>query len=326
MRICRPWCIAVLMFVCLVVASATARAQSANDPATLAQSQGKVSLNGAPFFPLIATHSGCLNEKMVSAEIAMGANVIQDRGAICGDVPLGVQNLHALLNGRVWWKEDDPNLQAQMSDLPELVDWQTNLKIVFDTPFLNTCYPTPHPSTTAVFDQVKAAAKYDSVAYFIELAAYPILPNSRPSCLDGKSVAAEFWTAVLAGAKAITYSTVDSGNKSDFDVKADVVAQTTKQNQQVKSLMKVLVTGTKNALKVHLGGAVRAGSWKIGAKTYVIAVNTANVPTVAEITIPGMKAKTVGVLWEARHSLKTTPALIRDRFNALGVHAYVIPK
>ena len=139
-----------------------------------------------------------------------------------------------------------------------------------------------------------------------------------------RAARAEAWLAVAGGARGLgwfTYGWPD-GNAQSFAIADDVATSITETNARMQSLAPVLLSPS-----VRLAASTPAEPVKLGARThagrtYVIAVNSYDVPVRwSAAGLPGLVKQRVTVVGEGR-TLLARAGRLADAFASLGVHVY----
>jgi hypothetical protein len=129
-----------------------------------------------------------------------------------------------------------------------------------------------------------------------------------------ESVRAEAWLAVAGGADGIGWFPSTWSEP--------VGAEIERLNRRLKELAPALLAAKLEAESSN--APVKVGARTLGGAIYVIAVNSIRAPVDTSIRVPGLAARTVTVLDEAR-TLTAVNDVISDRFEPLAVHVYLAP-
>ena len=138
------------------------------------------------------------------------------------------------------------------------------------------------------------------------------------------AVHAEAWLAIAGGARGIGYFTYGwpDGKATSFAVADDVAAALARTSLQIKSLARTLLAPSVRSVSSTRYDPIKIGARRYDGRTYVIAVNSFDVPMQWSRTgLPGLKSQRVQVVGESRSRVAWKGAL-RDSFPALGVHVY----
>jgi len=293
-----------------------------------------ISLNGACTFMLMAEYPTCLNAggkdhpDDVAKHVYMGVNLLVSNGWVCNGTG-DWQQLHALINNRVWYQPDNGD-EARLADLPELLD-------VWDTSLLNT------DSGLDYCGNHSTARLYDSLRQQEPPAIYQLyLADQRangPSCLDPQREAATFYTALTScRVAAMDYYTARTRQANlGFNVLLQIQEQTRRQDAQAATLGPVLMTPCLRAKVTTAGSPIRVAAHRLNGVTYALVVNTSDKAAKGRIVIPGIGQRQVAVRiattvnestsvnFRGGRRLKAKANAVSDRFGPLATHLlYVV--
>jgi hypothetical protein len=313
---------AALCFLCLVVAGVTAKAEANPTQSVVTSRNGWLELDDKRFFPIMWQASTlCPDRQTVdSLVVGLGVNFIehQDLGCNSSDMSTLVADLHAALDGRAWWYERTPHWRQRLQGLPELVDWQADAQFFYDAESLQNCIAK---STASTYTEAKAELSAGAVIFTIALQDY--LTPSYANCLDSRRLTALFYTGIVAGARAIEYSTDYRWNsQKPFVVTSELQQQAKKLAAQLKTLTPVLMAPVAS-IRLRGSSAVKVVARRFNGGTYVIAVNTSGSAQRATITVGRASSRRAEVMWERRR-LSVVRKTFTDRFAPLRVHVYKI--
>ena len=299
-------------------------------PATLSSARGRFLVDGQPFFPISAMVTICPTQAFVDGAVGIGVNVAFGYGFICSDPKMTDptqrasaegQTLHALLQGRAWWHEYDPNIGPHPSGLTETL--QTTLRLFGNTGVSTGFIQCKQDSLAPLYDSTRRAAS-GSKAVIADVPLALHLSQDWTNCLDGPRTKALIWTAIAAGAQSINYHTQSIGNDYRlFDLAPAVEQQAKEQMSRLATLQPVVLTGERLPLTTTSNATVKVGAWRYGRVIYIVAVNTANTNARATVKLPGPAATQARVLWESR-TVPVGSAAFSDSFAGYGVHIYMI--
>ncbi len=291
-------------------------------PATVTAKNGKILLNGVPFFPIMADEFACPAQQIVDDNIALGINVLDpsDGGSICDS---SVESLHAMLSGKTWWLEHVGGYDAAaVQQLPELMNWQGGITFTQTPSVLIGCNET---STDPLYQRIHGLAKVGPVIYWLWLSD-PV--PSVKNCLDGPRLQNLFWTVVAAGGLGMKYITQQRLDQSaGISVNSDVSEEAGILAKQMATIGPAILMGQHLLVTTDAkGAAVKLGAWQYGGVVYIVAVNTANSPATWTFTVPSpSNLNTTQVLWENRNVMNSS-GMISDQFNPLAVHIYKVTR
>lgn len=301
-------------------------------PATVTSANGKLLLNGVPFFPIMArAYKTCPDQQTVDNTInLLGVNVFdaQDTQAVCGgdnqDPGQWASSLHTILGNKVWWAEKNISSAQQLQDqgLQELMSWQAGTTLLYSPSQL--VFENPCIAATELYKTTSrlAAGSGKASIFMTTLATHPILP-SRAYCINSQNLNMLVWAFIAAGGSGIEHSTKDSGNGPDFDVDPGLASGALSLANKIKSLEPAFMAGKKLQTPVSADSPVKYGAWLYAGVVYVVAVNTDEGVINASLPLSGSLAEKASVLWEGR-SLKVGKRVINDQFTSQAVHIYKI--
>lgn len=138
------------------------------------------------------------------------------------------------------------------------------------------------------------------------------------------TVRAEAWLAIAGGARGIgwfTYAWQD-GRAQSYGVGPDVPAAQAATSSAIQSLAPMLLAPSVRGVASTRLDPVKVGARSYGGATYLIAVNSYDVPVRWSRALPGPAAgRRVTVVGEGR-TLVARGGVLRDSFTPLAVHVY----
>ena len=320
-------CLVALVLSCLVVASVTASAHAItkNDPPVVRYSDGSLTLDGQPYFPIMALITRCPSSDVINQMVKVGVNTVDGYALSCGTgkgTQEFVDKLHTALQDRVKWMEHDTSVGYWPTGLPELTKWLAPIQWdTHDGQQLKSC--SDH-SAVSVYTGVNNLSKRGPVILRIPIAVAGGLDGQDVNCLTGARVSALLWGAVattkLVG---IEYLAQDKGQDAPlFDVPTSVQAQAPKDAALLKLILPAMENGTVVTSQVNVTGGVKVGAWKYNGSTVIVAVNMVDTPASASFTLPS-SLKNVRVLKETS-GVKISGRKFTDHFPGLSKHIYVV--
>lgn len=286
-------------------------------PATAGVSDGNITLNGSPFFPVIGHLSaGCPANGVVDASVAKGVNVIQGSSE-CPDSTLARR-----LRGKVWWIEGNQKTASRMA-LPELLrlkvgeDSADDVTIYEDGALeggVNTpCTPDSAKGLAQAIQQEARAGKPVVQNQFL----FKHLPRGRfhTSCLTPQRLGALQWTAVCGGAKGIE----SEGQGSAI---APQIQQAARQLAVERAVMGPVIFAPTVPVETRTTGPMTVCAHRYKGVTYVIAVNLVSRPVGASLTLSGVACRKA-LVWREPHEVNVNGGTIEARFEPFGFRLYV---
>ena len=138
------------------------------------------------------------------------------------------------------------------------------------------------------------------------------------------TVRAEAWLAVAGGARGLgwfTYAWPD-GRAQSFAVDDDVAAAMARTSAELQGLAPILLAPSVRGLGSTRSDPVKVGARTYGGRTYLVAVNSWDVPVSwSRPSLPGLARQAVTVVGEHR-TLRAVGGRLTDAFPPLGVHVY----
>jgi hypothetical protein len=282
----------------------------------------KLLLNGVPFFMRMGyVYNACPPEQIVTDNIKMGLNVLDNRDEGCYDQnKLGhnvtADELHAILKNQVLWLERNPDIMPMIQGMPELLNWPAGINYdpFFTLGHCNT--PADERMVSTFFAQLTAKANKMPVVYWTDVSSEP----DQSNCIDGPSQYSILWSVVMAGVAGFNLRTqVASNPLAGVQVNAGVKQATQLFAKRFATLQPVFLTGARLAVKTASNSAVRCQAWKFGGYTYVVAVNFSRQPAALKATL-ATSQKFVS-LWPNK-TVSSSPGTISGSFAPLAVHIY----
>jgi hypothetical protein len=320
--ICLGGCCAVIVSVAVTGLGAAA----VGTAPSLGVSATRITLNGKPFFPMIADEYTLPNTQWVADVSALGTNTLfmHDHGCpdshLPGSVPGFPSGVHAVLKGSLFWLVTGECVSA--ASIPEAVQWPDGI-VGITNPAYGSCSRLPKfLGTLGVYNAVLGPARSKPVVWNTWI-ANELVPG-RKWCLTAPKLRALFWSVVAAGGSGLEYyafvpaRNTNTGLPDTVSVDPDVVAASATFSTQLAVLKPAILAAPRIAGSGVASPTVRYGSWTAGRATYIVAVNTAQTKSAAVIKVGGTKAS---VLFESR-ALKVTGGQLRDSFAPLAVHIY----
>jgi hypothetical protein len=295
--------------------------------ARITSGNGGFQVNGVPFFPRISYLYGCTDaqsfEQGVATAVNLGNNILEGVD-VCSNMPDAQRSqlFGSQLTGKLWLRDRDPASEAQLKDLPSVLDWQATETQIGSGPrgwsADDSYFRAFGCKSTALLYQNALQASGPTV-YTMNLGRYAIRSGLQ-TCVTPSALAAEIWTAIVARVKGFRYASADAGNQDDYDVAHDLSAKASALAVQMDSLQPVLLSGQRGAIPVS-STDVRAISIKYAGAVYVLAVNTASTSQTVSLKSGIASGARFGRLWESG-SVKQAKGVIFQHFAPLAVHFY----
>ncbi len=144
-----------------------------------------------------------------------------------------------------------------------------------------------------------------------------------------REVRALAYLALVHGADGLlyyAYTLIQSDKERNFRLREDAPdlwAAISSLNGEIAALAPVLGgRSTRVMLPPAADGLVHMTRWVQGDQAYVIAVNTADAPTITTFSLPGCAATQLDVMFEKRALTSARPGQFGDSFEPYGVHVY----
>ena len=164
--------------------------------------------------------SGCPARSLVDEFASLGVNVLYDGVGLCPGsfgpgLPTPAQDLDSGLSGRtppIWFWDPSPRGQQQLAGAATLLDWQPAIVHVVDGSWmLDKC---KGKSTAHYYSTISAKVKAGAlVSAYVLVGSIPDSDTgSSFNCLTQQRMSVALWTALVAGASAIDYITIDPRN------------------------------------------------------------------------------------------------------------------
>lgn len=300
-----------------------------SSPATVTTRGNKLLLNGSAFFPIIADSYACPKLKDVTADLAMGFNVIDGPNG-CGSDPTSemrdAQFLHDLLNNEAWYLPTNPYLPvaAGLQTLPELLSWPGGVNPQTVLPNGSCSIPAYDKQVGKLYASLAHTASLKPVVFLADFSTFP--NQGRANCYNSSSAYALLWALKDAGAQSVQLTTTPHWNSdAGVSTSAAVASATAKFTKELATLGTVIFYGKRLDIPVNIKGTVEVTAWEYNGATYVIVVNIGTVSASQTTAVPGLaSAKTAQVLWENR-SVKVVAGSITDNYPmSAPVHIYRI--
>ena len=286
-------CTAAVAAVAAMVVFATAAFAAA--PSVTAVN-GHLALNGTPFIPVMAqTRYGCPARPLVDEFATLGVNVLYNDNAVCdGDFspgqPTAAQKLDSSLAGRtppMWFWTSSPSGQQQLAGASTLLNWQPPLVRALDVNWmLDKC---KGQSTLPFYKTVSAKAHAGGiVSAYVLAGSISDQRYSNFNCVTQPRMAVAVWTALVAGASAIDYITIDPRNATignGFNVTPAAAASAASLSKDVARSAQMLLAAPMSARSSN--GVVKVAARRYSGSTYLFVVNTQNSAERTAVTVAG---------------------------------------
>jgi hypothetical protein len=148
--------------------------------------------------------------------------------------------------------------------------------------------------------------------------------GSCGSPVTASTVRAEAWLAIAGGARGLGYFTYawPGGGPQSFAVSAEVSTAMAEVNAHIQSLAPILLAPLVRSVSSPRSDPVKIGARTFGGRTYLIAVNSFDVPVKWSRALPGPSRRRVTVVGESR-AIGAVGGRVTDNFAGLATHIYV---
>lgn len=282
----------------------------------------QILLNGVPFFMRMGyVYNACPPEQIVTDNVKMGLNVLDNRDEGCYDQnklahDVTADELHAILKNQVLWLERNPTIIPMLQGMPELLNWPGGISY---TPLftLGSCDTRADDrSVDTYFSQLTARAQKSPVVFWTDVSTQP----GQVNCIDGPSLYAQLWAVTMAGVDGYNLRTQLASNPiAGVQVSPDVKKASALFAKQFAALQPVFLTGTRVTISTPAGSPIHCQGWKFGGSTYVVAVNFTRKAAALRTQFPG-SGKYVSV-WPDK-TFHSSQGAATDSFQPLAVHIY----
>lgn len=317
-------CAAVVAVVAAVVVFSTAAFAAA--PSVTAVN-GHLALNGTPFIPVMAqVRYGCPARGLVDEFAALGVNILYNDNAVCaGDFgsgqPTAAQRLDSSLAGRtppIWFWTSSPSGQAQLAGASTLLSWQPPLVRARDVSWmLDKC---KGQSTLPFYNTVSAKVRAGGlVSAYVLAGSISEEQYSSFNCVTQPRMAVAVWTALVAGASAIDYITIDPRNATihdGFNVTPAAAASAASLSKDVARYAQMLLSVVVTARSSN--HVVEVAARRYGGSAYLFIVNTQNSAEKTSITVAGGQ-RGVAALLKGRGTPRTKGGALQVQLGAFAV-------
>jgi hypothetical protein len=315
-----------------------------------------IAVDGSPTFPIF-TWAACPAD--IDADLAAGVTAFMNHGEGCGSeddflAALGQRAYYVPPVGDTLDFSHDPRLlgyvQPDEPDIHGIPPDQLSLvpgRFVFLTLTPQfTGDPAAYRAYAAkadalgfdVYPLAQACGRADLSAVYNGQRALVALAAGRPTyqwietgaqqgaCgapVTPPTVRAEAWLAIAGGARGLgwfTYAWPD-GRAQSYAVEPDVAAALTSTSAAIQDLAPMLLAPSIGGVASPRPDAVKVGARSYGGATYVIAVNSYDVPVRWSRALPRLGSRRVTVVGEGR-TLAAKSGVLRDSFAPLAVHVY----
>jgi len=298
-----------------------------SSPATLSVRGSKILLNGQPFFPIMADSYACPTQADVTAIAQMGFNIIDGPNSCSNEQTQDVQNLHALLSGKLklWYTPSPPRGNTlALQGLPELLAWPRGVSFTTEMSTGSCNRPADNKLLGKFYASLVHGAHLKTSMFYSNISNPPV--QGKVNCLDNPSTYSLLWSVTSAGVKGIELTATPQWNTGmGVSTTLPVATATSLFAKRLATLLPVILFGQKVAVRLNLSGTVEASAWRYGGVTYVIVVNLGTMAASQTTAVPGLaSAKTAQVLWESR-GVKVVDGSITDNYpRSAPVHIYRI--
>ncbi|MBX4190945.1 hypothetical protein KW794_02550, partial [Candidatus Saccharibacteria bacterium] len=209
--------------------------------------------NYYPFIPVASTGYNCYPASSVNQLKALGVNLLLDAAGCIADPSTWGAALQPLLKDKLWLMETNYKYEAQMGDMPQLLRRsQTPLLssyLLKGVPiggqlYIGSCIPASmEGELNTYFLRMKRSADSQPIIFTVDISTP--WANGRANCYDARSMEAQLFTPLIAGAQGFDIQTnTGSGNDVRTQIKDELVPA-------VQDFTRVLAT---------FGPALRAGT------------------------------------------------------------------
>jgi hypothetical protein len=318
-----------LMFGCALRATGSTQVAP-----TVTIRNGHLALDGAPYLPIMDyVGSACPERAWIDKFAAFGVNLVTEQNGDCssgGGLPSPAVQLDTALSGHdppIWFYDQSQAGRQLLAGAQTLLNWQAPpLRFLYasQTWMLDAC---KGQSTLPFYSSVaKQVARGALVAVYIEVGSIPSGSSySHFNCITARRMTVAAYTAIVAGASAIEYITIDPRDANyggGFNVSqraGDAAAALSRElTRYAPILLAQPVTSSSSNSNVKLA------VYRYAGRAYAIVVNTQNTTESTTLTT------TRGINGRARVLKGTTGIVLRggeanDTLPPLAVQIFELP-